>query len=96
MARLRGLLLLVATLLVPAACTAQDTTENTAMAEARQLLRRVVLHDGIERVYFVHVPAGVEGPHCPADTDVSSCATVRILYGISSIAIGDQPIRKIC
>ena len=64
----------VAIVLFLSGCNTQDSTENMVMAEVQQMLRGVVTHDGIEREFFVHVPAGVEWPHCLADAEVNSRA----------------------
>lgn len=75
---LTGYVAIAAIVLLSNACTAQDSTENMAMDEIQQMLRRVVVHDGIEREYFVHVPTGVEEP----------LPVVLAIHGYTSTATG--------
>ena len=69
---------LLATVLFCGACTAGDPTENTVKNDGQQMLRRVIIHNGIEREYFVHVPSGVEGP----------VPVVLAIHGYTSTATG--------
>lgn len=78
---LRSFALLLATTLI-AACTADDAVNNSAEnADAdnrRTMLRRLIEHDGIEREYFVHVPANAQQP----------LPVVIAIHGYTSTATG--------
>jgi len=59
-------------------CMVQSPTENTEMNNDGQILRRVIVHDGIEREYFVHVPGNDDGP----------MPVVLAIHGYTSTATG--------
>ena len=59
-------------------CGHEKSSDDAAAGDAREMLRRVIMHDGIEREYFVHVPTGSEGP----------VPLVLAIHGYTSTATG--------
>lgn len=65
-------------LLLAVGCTPTDTSAVAAPGNHEQMLRRVITHDGIEREYFVHLPAGAVG----------ALPVVVAIHGYTSTATG--------
>ena len=69
-----------AVIFLASGCADEELTETLANSDDQQMLRRTIVHDDIEREYFVHVPAGVDGP----------TPVVVAVHGYTSTATGFQ------
>ena len=61
-----------------AKCSTENSTETVISSDNESMLRRVIIHDGVEREYFVHVPNGA-GTQLPV---------VVAIHGYTSTATG--------
>jgi polyhydroxybutyrate depolymerase len=69
---------LVFAMLITGGCDIDAGRENLAPDDSSRLLRRVIVHDGIEREYFVRLPAGATVP----------MPVVLAIHGYTSTATG--------
>ena len=70
-------IVLLAAFFLAAACTTENGIETVISNDNESMLRRVIMHDGVEREYFVHVPndAGTQLPVVVAIHGYTSTAT---------------------